>query len=182
MEGLVLFPAIVVSLSAGAYWLVRRRRRRAATVRVVPPVATPAPPAAASAPSMRPLLCPTCNGQYPPGLRFCPLDARALVQNSEWSMGTSTVVEVSCKACHRSFEPSTRFCPYDAQELVPLPPSAPAPPGMPAVTGAARTPPVEAALRAGGRRSGKICPRCTERYAGGESFCGRDGSELVTLN
>jgi len=31
-------------------------------------------------------------------------------------------------------------------------------------------------------RSPKICPSCTERYGSDESFCGRDGSELVTVN
>ena len=111
-----------------------------------------------------PLLCPTCGGQYPPGLRFCPIDARALVQNSEWSMGT--VLQVSCRACHRSFEPNTRFCPFDAQELMPVAQSAGAAP----------------AVILPGRPGGKICPRCNERFGGGESFCGRDGSELVTLN
>lgn len=174
MEGLVLFPAIVVSLSAGAFWFVRRRRKqRASVVRETPAVATLSPPVTATPSAMRPLLCPTCNGQYPPGLRFCPIDARALVQNSEWSMGT-TVTEVVCKACQRQFEPTTRFCPYDAQELAP---ATHAPPGMPSPAVAA--PPPELPK---GRRTGKICPRCTERYAGAESFCGRDGSELVTLN
>jgi hypothetical protein len=164
MEGMVLFPALVVSLSAGAWWLVRRRRRRAPAPREIPAVASPAPPAPETTPPMRPLLCPTCNGQYPPGLRFCPLDARALVQNSEWSVG-APVVQVVCKACHRSYEPNTRFCPYDAQELAPASNvGVPVPPVVP------------------GPKGGKICPRCTERYGGGESFCGRDGSELVTLN
>jgi hypothetical protein len=164
MEGLVVVPALLVSLSAGAYWFVRRRRRRAAVVREEAPVASPAPPVEVQPQPMRPLLCPTCNGQYPPGLRFCPLDARALVQNSEWSVGT--VLQVVCKACHRAFEPNTRFCPYDAQEL------APAPANVPLAAMSPQTGP-------GGSR---ICPRCNERYGGAESFCGRDGSELVTLN
>jgi hypothetical protein len=162
----LVVSALIVSLSAGAVWLVRRRRRRPTVVREVPAVATPAPPADAAPPQMRPLSCPTCGGQYPPGLRFCPLDARALVQNSEWSMGT--VLQVVCKACQRSFEPTTRFCPYDAQELVPAP--APANVQLAAV----------AALPV--MSGGKICPRCNERFGGAESFCGRDGSELVTLN
>ena len=165
MEGLVV-PALLVSLSAGAFWLVRRRRRRTEVAREAPAVATPAPPVETQQQPMRPLLCPTCNGQYPPGLRFCPLDARALVQNSEWSMGT--VLHVVCKACQRSFEPTIRFCPYDAQELIPA-------------TGA---PPAEMAAPAAvpGPSGSKICPRCNERFTGAETFCGRDGSELVTLN
>src|SRR5262245_41750058 len=119
MELLALALIVVASLSAAGYWWFRRRRR--AAVRNLPAVAGPAPPSELEAPSMRPLLCPTCGGQYPPGLSFCPLDARALVQNSEWSMGT--VLQVTCKACHRAFEPTTRFCPYDAQELTPAPPA-----------------------------------------------------------
>ena len=160
MERLVL-PAVIVSLSAGALWLVRRRRRSA-----LPPsaVAIAEPPAQSPPGEMRPLLCPTCGGQYPPGLRFCPLDARALVMNSEWSMGAPA--QLACRACSRTFEPTTRFCPFDAQELVPAP-------GAPVAA-----PPVARA----GARGGRICPRCTERYTGGERFCGRDGTELVTLN
>jgi hypothetical protein len=162
----LVVPALIVSLSAGAYWLVRRRKRRAVAPRELPVVATPSPPSEPQIASMRPLLCPTCGGQYPPGLRFCPLDARALVQNSEWSVGT--VLQVACKACHRAFEPTTRFCPYDAQELAPAP------------TAGAGAPVLTVAIP--GRPGGKICPRCNERFGGGESFCGRDGSELVTLN
>jgi predicted amidophosphoribosyltransferase len=167
MEGLVV-PALLVSLSAGAFWFVRRQRRREAAGRQVTPVATPAPmpapPVAAQLAQMRPLLCPTCNGQYPPGLRFCPLDARALVQNSEWSMGT--VLQVVCRGCHRAFEPTTRFCPYDAQELEP----------------AASNLPLAIVVAQQGPPGGRICPRCNDRYGGTETFCGRDGSELVTLN
>ena len=156
-------PALIVAGGAGAFLFIWRRRRRAQVVRPERAVATTAPPVEAQPQTMRPLLCPTCGGQYPPGLRFCPIDARALVQNSEWSVGT--VLQVSCKACHRTFEPTTRFCPYDAQELTPVAPGAPA---------------MVVALP--GRPGGKICPRCNERFGGAESFCGRDGSELVTLN
>jgi hypothetical protein len=163
----LVVPALFVALSAGTLlFLWRRRRKRAAAARVEPAVATPAPPVdpPSQVQAMRPLVCPTCGGQYPPGLRFCPLDARALVQNSEWSLGT--VLQVTCRACHRSFEPTTRFCPYDAQELTPA-----APGGAPAL-----------AMAVPVRPGGKICPRCNERFGSGESFCGRDGSELVTLN
>jgi hypothetical protein len=161
----LLVPALVVVLSAGAFLVMWRRRKRPSAPKPEPAVATPAPPVEAQPQNqMRPLLCPTCGGQYPPGLRFCPVDARALVQNSEWSMGT--VLQVTCKACHRAFEPTVRFCPYDAQELIPTAP------GVAALPVAALP----------GRPGGKICPRCNERFGGGESFCGRDGSELVTLN
>ncbi|HXU80970.1 MAG TPA: hypothetical protein VN914_06205 [Polyangia bacterium] len=159
----LLVPALIVTVSAGAFLFAWRRRRRAPVARPEAAVATTAPPVEAQPQQMRPLLCPTCNGQYPPGLRFCPIDARALVQNSEWSVGT--VLQVTCRACHRTFEPNVRFCPYDAQELTPVAPGAPM---------------VVMALP--GRPGGKICPRCNERFGGGESFCGRDGSELVTLN
>jgi hypothetical protein len=163
----LVVSALIVSLAAGTLWLAKRRKRKAASVREVPAVASPSPPVEPGPPTMRPLLCPTCGGQYPPGLRFCPLDARALVQNSEWSMGI--VLQVFCKACQRSFEPTTRFCPYDAQELAP----APTPPNAGPLIAIAAMP---------GLTGGKICPRCNDRFGGGESFCGRDGSELVTLN
>jgi hypothetical protein len=173
MEALV-YPALILALSAGGYWLLRRRARRVPPAPVAqPPVAEPAPPqppppATINVAVMRPLVCPTCGGQYPPGLRYCPIDARALVMSSEWSIGS--VVPVICKACQRTFEAGTRFCPYDAQELIPDP-----------QVGAATPPalPMAIAVAAPG---GKICPSCTERYAGSETFCGRDGSELVTLN
>jgi hypothetical protein len=167
MQGLA-FSAVLVSLavSVAGYWYLARRRRLRAAIPREPAVATTAPPTDVQVQLMRPLSCPTCGGQYPPGLSFCPIDARALVQNSEWSMGT--VLQVVCKACQRAFEPTTRFCPYDAQELAP----APSP-----VTGPLPSLPVMA-----GPPGGKICPRCNERFAAGESFCGRDGSELVTLN
>jgi hypothetical protein len=166
MQGLA-FSAVVVSLSAAGYWyLARRRRLRMAMPIEQRAVATTVPPADLQVQPMRPLSCPTCGGQYPPGLRFCPLDARALVQNSEWSMGT--VLQVMCKACQRSYEPTTRFCPYDAQELAPAPRPGDGPAPSPAVTT--------------GPAGSKICPHCNDRFTGAESFCGRDGSELVTLN
>jgi hypothetical protein len=29
---------------------------------------------------------------------------------------------------------------------------------------------------------GKICPHCAQRYESEATFCGRDGSELVSVN
>ena len=69
---------------------------------------------------------------------------------------------VSCGVCRRSFDPGTRFCPFDSEELA-------GPPGAPLPT-------------SGRGSSAKICPSCTEHYASEESFCGRDGSELVAVN
>jgi predicted amidophosphoribosyltransferase len=150
---LLVLPALLVSLSAGAVWLVRRLRR--------------APEAGASLMAMQPLaptqamVCPTCQRQYPPGLRFCPRDARALVGPDDWAVDAAA--SVTCGACRRSFDPGTRFCPYDAEELTAL-----------AVPSAGRT--------SGRPAPAKICPSCTEHYPSDETICGKDGSELAQVN
>jgi predicted amidophosphoribosyltransferase len=159
---LLVLPALLVSLSAGAVWLVRKRLRRSSA-----PEARIAPDAAQRVqlegePSAQGLACPTCQRQYPPGLRFCPRDARALVSPDDWSVDAAA--SVTCGTCRRSFDPGTRFCPYDAEEL-----------------SAMAVLPLTSASD-GGRLPPKICPTCVERYDAEESFCARDGAELARVN
>jgi hypothetical protein len=89
MDGLV-FPALVVSLSAGALWLFRRRLRRPVPVpvRIYQEARTEPRPrrereVTAEAPSA--LFCPTCRQHFPAGLRFCPRDARPLLSADEFA-------------------------------------------------------------------------------------------------
>jgi len=72
----------------------------------------------------------------------------------------------SCARCRRSFD-TARFCPFD---------------GNPLAAAALAVPPLPLALVAGAGHGGKICPHCTEWYRADEAFCGRDGTELVTVN
>jgi hypothetical protein len=166
MEGIAVL-AVIASLSAGG-WLVLRRLRRPGGEAIDEAPAEPSPaPAAAGPPPLPPegaMACPTCRREYAAGLRFCLQDARPLVavESLDASMGES----VTCRICRRSFEAGTRFCPFDADEL-----------GPPRDVPAARVP---AAAAADDR--GKICPQCTSRFGSGERFCGRDGIELVALN
>src|SRR5436305_399986 len=112
MDGL-MFPALLVSLSAGALWLVRRRLRRTAPATAARGAAGSVAAATAGL-TGGPLVCPTCLRRYPQGLRFCPTDARALVSSDDWSVEAGAV---SCGVCRRSFDPGTRFCPFDSEEL-----------------------------------------------------------------
>jgi hypothetical protein len=159
----MMFPALLVSLSAGAIWLFRRRWRRTAVAMSGPSLlsagALPVPESAGTR-NGPPVVCPTCLRRYPAGLRFCPSDARALVAADDWSVDAGGAV--ACGVCRRSFDPGTRFCPFDSEEL--------------SVT------PSTAQLADGRRGSAKICPSCTGRYAAEEAFCGRDGTELVVVN
>jgi hypothetical protein len=158
MDG-VMLPALLVSLSAGAIWLFRRRWRRAAPMVPVSAMAVSAPESMGTR-GGPPVVCPTCLRRYPAGLRFCPSDARALVAADDWAVDSGGAV--SCGSCRRSFDPGTRFCPFDAEEL--------------------SASPSLSQLGEGRRLSGKICPSCAGRHGSDETFCGRDGTELVTVN
>jgi hypothetical protein len=158
MDG-VMLPALLVSLSAGAIWLFRRRWRRTPAAGPVPSLALQAPDSGGTR-GGPPVVCPTCLRRYPAGLRFCPSDARALVAADDWAVDAGGAV--SCGVCRRSFDPGTRFCPFDAEEL--------------------SGPPSVSQLADGRRLSGKICPSCAGRYGADETFCGRDGTELVAVN
>ncbi len=112
------------------------------------------------------LVCPACHRDYPPGLRFCPHDARDLVPATD-PMARASGTGATCPTCKRSFDAGKKFCPFDGEELVPLPVA------------------LGAADRAGGGLGvglGKICPNCSRRYESDATFCGRDGEELVSVN
>ena len=112
------------------------------------------------------LICPACHRDYPPGLRFCPHDARDLVPATD-AAARAAGAGATCPTCKRSFDAGKRFCAFDGEELVPLP----------VALGVTET----AAVAFGGGL-GKICPNCSRRYESDATFCGRDGEELVSVN
>jgi len=161
---LVLFGAVIVLAAALLGYIVwpfaRARRgasgagRRTAGAR----------PSAGAAPPARSLVCPACQREYEAGLQFCPHDAAA----------RAAAPGVTCPSCRRSFDAMKKFCPFDGDELVPLTValgSGPAAYGASAAGG-----------MAGISLMGKICPHCSRRYESDATFCGRDGSALVSVN
>ena len=71
-----------------------------------------------------------------------------------------------------------RFCPMDAEELVPLP-LWHASHGGGGAEGSLHVETFADHLVGG---SGKICPVCASKYDLEAGYCGRDASELVTVN
>jgi uncharacterized protein YbaR (Trm112 family) len=120
------------------------------------------------------LLCPTCRRGYPAGLRFCPLDAGRLQPSSEGAQAAHGHGG-KCPRCRRAFEAGVRFCPMDAEELVPLERWQ----AMHGEPGGPHDHTFADHLLGG---DGKICPVCASRYDLEAGFCGRDASELVTIN
>jgi hypothetical protein len=119
------------------------------------------------------LVCPACQREYDASLQFCPHDARELVPSSD-PAARAAAPGVTCPGCRRSFDAMKRFCPFDGDELVPL-------------TLALGSAGVSATLAVGGlgvglELMGKICPHCSRRYESDATFCGRDGSALVSVN
>jgi hypothetical protein len=154
--GLTALSAVLLGV---ATWLAWRRRR---------PTARPLLQAQRAAQGM---MCPSCLRQFGPGTIYCSVDARRLVGRNEAPERRSPGLH--CPRCHRAFDPGTRYCPVDAEELVPQ-----------AIW--ETTHPHEHEHHddtgEGEDGSGKICPLCAAKYGLGASFCGRDGSELVTVN
>jgi hypothetical protein len=111
--------------------------------------------------------CPACRREYPPGLRFCPHDARRLVPSAEMAE-RSRIAGSVCPRCRRAYEPGIRYCPHDAEELI-------AAPLWEATRGRKQDPTPTGVLA-------KICPRCAGRYDLATTFCGKDGAELMTIN
>jgi predicted amidophosphoribosyltransferase len=117
------------------------------------------------------LTCPTCRRGFPPGMRFCPLDATRLTPPAEGATG-QRAHGGKCPRCRRAFEAGVRYCPMDAEELLPLGQAQSEPGAPPEHTFADH-------LLAG---DGKICPVCASKYDLEAGYCGRDASELVTVN
>jgi hypothetical protein len=144
----------LVALGAGSVFLFFRRRSP------VPP-RPPEDPGAAL-----PMRCPACRRAFPRGTRVCPDDDQRLIALR--TDGLETLPRGGrCPRCRRNFAPGTRYCPIDAEALVAA--NAPA-----QVHGHEHH-----HLLVG---DGKICPVCAARYGLEASFCGRDGSELVSVN
>jgi hypothetical protein len=97
---------------------------------------------------------------------FCPFDASPLVMVGETSERRERSSSLHCPRCRRAFAAPSRFCPFDAEGLVVRP--------------LLLVEHHHDALDDGGR--GRICPTCAARYGLGATFCGKDGSELMTVN
>jgi hypothetical protein len=184
----VLFGA-VIALAAGLIgyilWPFTRARRKRAGV----PQAT-----GRAGPSGPGLVCPACQREYDAGLQFCPHDARELMPVTD-PAARAAVPGMTCPACRRSFDGLKRFCPFDGDELVPLTLAVGAASRPVGAMGGAGT---MGAIGMGNMGNignvgnvgnigniglmGKICPNCSRRYASDATFCGRDGSALVSVN
>jgi len=148
--------------------------------------------------SALPMSCPACRRSYPAGTVFCAADACRLVATAEGATVERTAASGRCPRCRRVYEAGVRFCAVDADELVPLPvwQAAHAAEGGMHVEGDDAEVPAAGAAGAGdARRSaapritavhfhgeGKICPVCASKYDLAAGYCGRDASELVTVN
>jgi RNA polymerase subunit RPABC4/transcription elongation factor Spt4 len=113
-----------------------------------------------------PLSCPTCRRGYPSGTVFCSVDGARLVGQTPSARGGK------CPRCQRAFQAGIRFCPADGEEL------------QPAADwrGEVESVAIEADHDHLVLGDGKICPVCASHYALEAQVCGRDGSELVTIN
>jgi hypothetical protein len=138
-----------------------------------------------------PMMCPACRRGYPAGTSYCPVDACKLVATAEGASAERAAPGGKCPRCRRVYEAGTRFCAVDAEELVPLPLWQ----ASHATEGGVHVDDADAAAAGGASRAarasggavhfhgeGKICPVCAAKYDLEASFCGRDGSELVTVN
>ena len=132
-----------------------------------------------------PLVCPACRRGYPAGTTFCPVGASRLVATAAGAAAGRAAPGGKCPRCRRVYDAGTRFCAVDAEELVPLPLWQ----ASHATEGGLQVDEADAAagaVRAAGavhfHGEGKICPVCAAKYDLEASFCGRDGSELVTVN
>src|SRR5262249_51258892 len=115
----------------------------------------------------RPVVCPSCRSEFPPGSTFCPNDGNRLVSGPVLPAHgpSSGLAGGVCPTCGRGYDPGVRTCPVHGEDLVPV-----------------------AVYRATGPKSpvatarGKICPSCGGRYGGEATFCGKDGTALVLVN
>ena len=155
----MVVAALALALIGYIAWPSLRRRR------AQPPAPVATGPEGASTARSAFLVCPACQREFEPTLRFCPHDARELVTPDDRA-ARAPVPGVTCPTCKRSFDAARKYCSFDGDELVPLPVAMGAPVGAVAMMGTL----------------GKICPNCSRRYEGEATFCGRDGAELVTIN
>jgi hypothetical protein len=148
--------------------------------------------------SALPMSCPACRRSYPAGTVFCAVDACRLVATAEGASVERAGSGGRCPRCRRVYEAGVRFCAVDADELVPLPvwqAAHAAEGGVHFEADESEVPAAGAGGAGDARRSasprivavhfhgdGKICPVCAAKYDLEASFCGRDGSELVTVN
>jgi len=170
-----LFGA-VIALAAGLIGYIlwpfaRARRQRAGG----------APVAARAAASGAGLVCPACQREYDAGLQFCPHDARELMPVTD-PAARAAVPGMTCPACRRSFDALKRFCPFDGDELVPLTLAVGAAGGAVGAMGGMAAMGAIGIGAIGMGLMGKICPHCSRRYESDATFCGRDGSALVSVN
>jgi hypothetical protein len=133
-----------------------------------------------------PMTCPACRRGYPAGTAFCAVDACRLVATAEGASSERGTPGGKCPRCRRVYDGGTRFCAVDAEELVPLPlwqaTHAEGGGGGVQVDDAESGARVVGAAAVHFHGEGKICPVCAAKYDLEASFCGRDGSELVTVN
>jgi predicted amidophosphoribosyltransferase len=173
---------VVIALAAGLIGYIlwpfaRARRKRAGVPQATGRAAVSAGPG---------LVCPACQREYDAGLQFCPHDARELMPVSD-PAARAAVPGMTCPACRRSFDALKRFCPFDGDELVPLTLAVGAAAGgvgaMSAVGAmGAMGIGIGGGIGVGVGLMGKICPHCSRRYESDATFCGRDGSALVSVN
>jgi hypothetical protein len=114
----------------------------------------------------RPVVCPSCRNEFPPGSVFCPHDGNRLVAAPlAPAQGPTPSAGGVCPTCGRGYDPGIKTCPEHGDDLVPVP-----------------------VYRATAQRAavaterGKICPSCGGRYGGQATFCGKDGTALVLVN
>jgi predicted amidophosphoribosyltransferase len=131
-------------------------------------------PRAVVRPQQPPMVCPSCRRSFAAGTQFCPADATKLVAAQEGGQSYAEGRGGKCPRCRRAFEGGVRFCPMDAEELVPI--------GVWQATHAEGGVHMEAFADHLVGGTGKICPVCASKYDLEAGYCGRDASELVTIN
>jgi hypothetical protein len=146
-----------LGLAGAALWMAlgRRRHKQRYDLATDPDMAVPVGVGEVS-------VCPTCQGEYPAGTRFCTVDGNHLVPMS--AAGQLQAIEGGvCPVCRQGFDPGVTVCPTHDEELVPP---------MALVAGQAiPAPPTR-----------RICPICGTIYGTEHQFCGNDGASLVQIN
>ncbi len=108
------------------------------------------------------MVCPTCRTVAPAGATFCPKDGTKYIPQSSAELVAATSV---CPVCQRSFGPGVKVCPEHNEELVPK--------GAQSVLAPKAEPKP---------KQERVCPKCGRKFTGNITFCGHDGSPLVSVN